>query len=53
MKAAWKKYPNPFSAAVVGVDVLDRHVDKGVLKTHRLMTTKWGLPHWATKVKKI
>ena len=52
VKAAWKKYPNPMNPAVVGIDVLDRYVDKkGVLKSHRLMTTRWGLPEWAKKVK--
>lgn len=51
VKAAWKKYPNPMNPAVVGIDVLDRYVDKkGVLKSHRLMTTRWGLPEWAKKL---
>lgn len=51
VQAAWKKYPNPLNPAVIGTDVLDRKVDnKGVLKTHRLMTTQWGLPNWAKKV---
>ncbi|CAC5413128.1 PRELI domain containing protein 3B-like [Mytilus californianus] len=51
VQAAWKKYPNPLNPAVIGTDVLDRKVDnKGVLKTHRLMTTQWGLPNWAKKI---
>ncbi|CAG2218719.1 PRELI domain containing protein 3A,PRELI domain containing protein 3B,Protein slowmo [Mytilus edulis] len=51
VQAAWKKYPNPLNPAVIGTDVLDRKVDnKGVLKTHRLMTTQWGLPNWAKKL---
>ncbi|XP_063441425.1 PRELI domain containing protein 3B-like isoform X2 [Mytilus trossulus] len=51
VQAAWKKYPNPLNPAVIGTDVLDRKVDnKGVLKTHRLMTTQWGLPNWAKKM---
>ena len=51
VEAAWKKYPNPWSKAVKAIDVLDRHVDeKGILKTHRLMTTQWGFPGWAKKV---
>ena len=51
MKAAWRKYPNPFNPAVQGIDVVDRYVDdKGVLKSHRLMSTRWGFPSWATAV---
>lgn len=37
--------------SVVGIDVIDRFVDsKGVLKSHRLMTTRWGLPDWAKRL---
>ena len=51
MKAAWRKYPNPFNPAVEGIDVVDRQVDeKGVLKSHRLMSTRWGIPNWAMSV---
>ena len=51
MKAAWRKYPNPFKPEVEGIDVVDRHIDdKGVLRTHRLMSTRWGIPSWAVKV---
>ena len=51
VKAAWRKYPNPFNPAVEGIDVVDRSVDeKGVLKSHRLMSTRWGFPSWAVKV---
>ena len=51
VKAAWRKYPNPFNPAVEGVDVVDRSIDKkGVLKSHRLMSTRWGFPSWAVKV---
>ena len=50
-KAAWRKYPNPFNPAVEGIDVVDRYVDeKGVLKSHRLMSTRWGFPSWAIRV---
>jgi len=45
-QAAWRKYPNPMNPAVVGIDVLDRKVDNGVLHTHRLVSTKFGLPAW-------
>ncbi|KAF6284719.1 PRELI domain containing 3B [Rhinolophus ferrumequinum] len=40
-----QKYPNPMNPSVVGVDVLDRHVDpSGKLHSHRLLSTEWGLP---------
>ncbi|XP_067120997.1 protein slowmo [Centruroides vittatus] len=49
-QAAWRKYPNPMNPAVVGIDVVDRKIANGVLKTHRLISTKWGLPSWAVKI---
>ncbi|XP_055121027.1 PRELI domain containing protein 3B isoform X2 [Symphalangus syndactylus] len=43
--AAMQKYPNPMNPSVVGVDVLDRHIDPcGKLHSHRLLSTEWGLP---------
>ncbi|XP_060133303.1 PRELI domain containing protein 3B isoform X2 [Zootoca vivipara] len=40
-----QKYPNPMNPSVVGVDVLDRHVDtSGKLHSHRLLSTEWGMP---------
>ncbi|XP_069740958.1 PRELI domain containing protein 3B-like isoform X2 [Narcine bancroftii] len=40
-----QKYPNPMNPCVVGVDVLDRHVDnQGKLHSQRLLSTEWGLP---------
>ena len=43
--AAMQKYPNPMNPSVVGVDVLDRHVDPGgKLHSHRLLSTEWGIP---------
>ena len=45
--ASWRKYPNPLNPAVVGLDVLDRHVNNGILKTRRLISTEWGMPQWA------
>ncbi|XP_063735411.1 PRELI domain containing protein 3A isoform X1 [Eleginops maclovinus] len=45
IKAAMRKYPNPMNPNVVGVDVLDRSLDKeGRLHSHRLLSTEWGLP---------
>lgn len=45
-QAAWRKYPNPMNPAVVGIDVLDRQVRDGILHTHRLISTRFGLPAW-------
>uniref|UniRef100_F7I1W3 PRELI domain containing 3B n=1 Tax=Callithrix jacchus TaxID=9483 RepID=F7I1W3_CALJA len=43
--AAMQKYPNPMNPSVVGVDVLDRHIDpSGKLHSLRLLSTEWGLP---------
>ncbi|MGH0174433.1 UNVERIFIED_CONTAM: hypothetical protein FKN15_072052 [Acipenser sinensis] len=40
-----QKYPNPMNPNVVGVDVLDRHIDvQGRLHSSRLLSTEWGLP---------
>lgn len=51
VNAAWQKYPNPINQSVVGVDVVDRFVDQnGILKTHRLLSTSWGLQPWVTKI---
>ncbi|XP_029908267.1 PRELI domain containing protein 3B [Myripristis murdjan] len=45
INAAMQKYPNPMNPSVVGVDVLDRKVDKqGRLHSKRLLSTEWGLP---------
>lgn len=49
-QAAWRKYPNPMNPAVVGIDVVDRQVRDGVLKSHRLISTCWGLPSWAQRI---
>uniref|UniRef100_A0A8D2AUH1 PRELI/MSF1 domain-containing protein n=1 Tax=Sciurus vulgaris TaxID=55149 RepID=A0A8D2AUH1_SCIVU len=51
--ASMQKYPNPMNPSVVGVDVLDRHVDpSGKLHSHRLLSTEWGLPS-IVKVKSL
>ncbi|CAL1536521.1 unnamed protein product [Lymnaea stagnalis] len=48
--ASWRKYPNPHNTSVVGLDVIDRSVDnEGKLRSHRLMSTSWGIPHWVAK----
>jgi len=43
----WQKYPNPINQAVVGTDVVDRKVVDGVLHTHRIISSDWGLADWA------
>ncbi|XP_028302254.1 PRELI domain containing protein 3B-like [Gouania willdenowi] len=44
-KAAMQKYPNPMNPNVIGVDVLDRNIDRqGRLHSKRLLSTEWGLP---------
>jgi len=49
-QAVWRKYPNPHNPAVVGTDVVERRVENGVLHTHRLISSRWGLPSWAQKI---
>lgn len=49
-QAAWRKYPNPINPAVLGTDVIDRQVVKGVLHTHRLVASKWPFPKWAEAI---
>ena len=49
--AAWRKYPNPLNPSVTGLDVIDRKMDEeGRLKSHRIMSTTWGMPLWVAKV---
>ncbi|CAL8135405.1 unnamed protein product [Orchesella dallaii] len=51
VQAAWRKYPNPMNPAVASIDVLDRTVDeKGVLHTHRILSSKWGIPSWVQNI---
>ena len=35
---------------IVAIDVVDRKVENGVLKTHRLISADWGLPRWAVRI---
>jgi len=49
--ASWRKYPNPINPSVTGVDTVDRVIDpSGLLKTHRVLSTEWGLPDWMTRL---
>ena len=51
VEGAVRKYPNPLCTHVVGLDVVERKVDKkGVLHSHRLMKIKWGVPEFVTAV---
>lgn len=51
VSASLKKYPNPITTAVVGIDVLDRKVSSGgILKSRRLMLSEWSLPSWARRL---
>jgi hypothetical protein len=46
IKAALQKYPNPLNPNVIGVDVVDRKVEDGLIKSHRLMASRWGVAPW-------
>ena len=50
VKAALQKYPNPLTPGVIGVDVVDRKIEDGVIKTHRLMMTQWSVAPWISKL---
>lgn len=50
VKASFKKYPNPITTAVVGVDVIDRRVSNGILKSKRIILSEWSLPGWAKRI---
>lgn len=42
----WQKYPNPHNQAVIGTDVTDRRVIGGVMHSHRIIASDWGLADW-------
>jgi len=46
----WQKYPNPHNQAVIGTDVVDRRVENGVLHSHRIISSDWGLADWAQRL---
>lgn len=50
MKAALQKYPNPLTPSVMGVDVVDRHIEGNTIKSHRLMMTEWSVAPWIRKL---
>jgi hypothetical protein len=50
VKAALQKYPNPLNPGVIGVDVVDRRIEDGIIKSHRLLTTHWCMSPWIAKL---
>ncbi|KAG8822549.1 hypothetical protein FRB91_007984 [Serendipita sp. 411] len=48
----WRKYPNPHSAHVISVDVLDRSIDPstGIVRTERVIGCKQKAPGWVVKL---
>lgn len=50
VKAALQKYPNPLNTSVIGVDVIDRCLENGVIKSHRLLASQWSFPSWISKL---
>lgn len=50
VKAALQKYPNPLTPSVMGVDVVDRHIEGNTIKSHRLMMTEWSVAPWIRKL---
>lgn len=49
-QAVWRKYPNPHKPEIIGTDVVERKVEKGVLYTTRVISSRWGLPDWAKRI---
>jgi len=49
-QAAWRKYPNPMNPSVTAMDVVDRTVNDGVLRTHRIVGCHWGIPGWIAAI---
>jgi len=52
VQSQFRKYPNPHNTAVLGTDVYDRRVDPqtGVLHSHRIITSDWGLAPWVQRL---
>jgi hypothetical protein len=48
--AALQKYPNPMNPSVLGVDVVDRQINNGIINSHRLFTTRWNFQPWIVKL---
>jgi len=50
VNAAFRKYPNPENKSVIGIDVLDQSVQEGVLKTERILQSRFPIPSWAARL---
>jgi len=51
VQGQWQKYPNPHNQAVIGTDVVERTVnEEGVLHSHRIISSDWGLADWVQKL---
>lgn len=51
VQGQWQKYPNPHNQAVVGTDVVERKVtEEGVLHSHRIISSDWGLAEWVQQL---
>jgi len=55
VSAACQKYPNPLNPNVIGLDVIDRSLERNtlghhVLRSHRLMCTSWGAAKWMCRI---
>ena len=50
VKAALQKYPNPLNPGVIGVDVVDRKIENGLIKSHRLLVSQWSMAPWISKL---
>ena len=50
-QSQWRKYPNPHNPAVLGSDVVSRHVGQdGVLHSHRILISEWAFPAWVQRL---
>ena len=47
-KSQLQKHPNPLQPAVIATDVVSRRGDTGtgILHSHRIISSDWGLAHW-------
>jgi len=50
IEAAFRKYPNPMNRAITGIDVVSQEIDKGTLKTERILQRHFHIPNWASKL---
>ncbi|KAI6182430.1 PRELI-like family protein [Aphelenchoides bicaudatus] len=48
--AAFRKYPNPMNKAITAIDVVRQEVDEGVIKSERLLQSKFHIPSWVSSL---